>query len=327
MFENIVGQLLSALLAIVVGVGGFVFFYIFTNWLVGFLPDKWQPRLRPWVFLGPSLALLGFFLVYPTLNTLYLSFFDAQSNQFVGLANYEWAVTSRDIHIALRNNLMWIIVVVSFTIALGLFFAILADRVKYEPIVKSIIFLPLAISAVSASVVFRFIYAFKPLNVPQIGILNQFIVTLGFEPIGWLVNTSTNNFALMAVMIWLQTGFAMIVLSSAIKGIPIEIIEAASIDGANEWQIFSQVTIPLISSTIAVIATTMIINVLKVFDIVLVMTAGNLGTEVLANRMIKEMFDFRNFGRGSTVAVILLLAIIPVMIVNIKQFKQQEEIR
>jgi alpha-glucoside transport system permease protein len=153
-------------------------------------------------------------------------------------------------------------------------------------VVKSIIFLPQAISAVSASVVFRFVYAFKPPNVPQIGILNQIVVALGGEPVGWLVNTNTNNFALMAVMVWLQTGFAMIVLSSAIKGIPTEIIEAASIDGANEWQICWRVTIPMISSTIAVIATTMVINVLKVFDIVLVMTAGNLGTEVLANRMI-----------------------------------------
>lgn len=154
--------------------------------------------------------------------------------------------------------------------------------------------------------------------------LNAIVVALGFEPIGWLVNKTVNNFALIAIMIWLQTGFAMVLLSSAVKGIPKDVIEAARIDGANEFQIFWRITIPMISSTIVVVSTTIIVLVLKVFDIVFVMTGGNLDTDVIASRMIKEMFNFRNFGRGSAIAVILLLAVIPVMVTNIRRFQQQE---
>ena len=176
----------------------------------------------------------------------------------------------------------------------------------------------------SASVIWRFVYAYQPPGIVQIGLLNAIVVALGFEPIGWLVNKGVNNLALIAIMIWLQTGFAMVLLSSAVKGIPQDVIEAARMDGANELQIFWRITIPMISSTIVVVSTTIIVLVLKVFDIVFVMTGGNLDTDVIASRMFTEMFNFRNFVRGSAIAVILLLAVIPVMAANIRRFQQQE---
>jgi len=316
------------LLAILVGVGGIVALYVVMDLLIRLLPDKAQQRIRPWVYLGPLLFILTFYLVYPTLNTVYLSFLDKHSERFVGLDNYIFTVTNPAMRVAFRNNLLWLVLLTTFSVGLGLIIAVLANRVRYETVAKSIIFLPLAISFVGASVIWRFVYAFKPAEVPQIGLLNATLVSLlGAEPVGWLVNKATNNFALIAVGVWLQTGFCMVVLSAAIKSIPTEIIEAARVDGANGWQIFWRVIVPMISSTIAVVATTVIINALKAFDIVFVLTNGNRGTEVLANRMYKEMFHFRDFGRASAIAVILLLAIIPVMAANIRRFQEQEAIR
>ena len=220
---------------------------------------------------------------------------------------------------------LWLVLVTSISVGLGLAIAVLVDRVRYEAVAKGLIFLPMAISFVGASVIWRFMYAYNPPGAEQIGLLNAFVTGLGFEPIGWLVNKSINNFALIVIMIWLQTGFCMVLLSSAVKGIPQDIIEAARMDGATELQIFWRIIIPTISSTITVVATTVLVLVLKVFDIVFVMTAGNLDTDVVASLMIKQMFNFRHFGRGSAIAVILLIAVIPIMVVNIRRFQQQEE--
>ncbi|NEO22784.1 MAG: sugar ABC transporter permease [Moorea sp. SIO4A1] len=280
-----------------------------------------------WVYLAPALALLTAYLILPTLNTIYISFLDKRSQNFVGLDNYIFAFTNPTMLIAFRNNVLWLVLVTGFSVALGLIIAVLVDRVRYEPVAKSIIFMPMAISFVGASVIWRFIYAFRPAGSEQIGLLNGIITSLRFEPVGWLVERSINNYALIVIMIWLQTGFCLILLSAAIKGIPKDIIEAARIDGASEWQIFWTITIPMIRGTIAVVVTTVVIAVLKVFDIVWVMTGGNQNTEVIASRMIKEMFNYRNFGRGSAIAVILLLVIIPVMISNIRRFREQENSR
>ncbi|NEO11489.1 MAG: sugar ABC transporter permease [Moorea sp. SIO3F7] len=280
-----------------------------------------------WVYLAPALALLTAYLILPTLNTIYISFLDKRSQNFVGLDNYIFAFTNPTMLIAFRNNVLWLVLVTGFSVALGLIIAVLVDRVRYETVAKSIIFMPMAISFVGASVIWRFIYAFRPAGSEQIGLLNGIITSLGFEPVGWLVERSINNYALIVIMIWLQTGFCLILLSAAIKGIPKDIIEAARIDGASEWQIFWKITIPMIRGTIAVVVTTVVIAVLKVFDIVWVMTGGNQNTEVIASRMIKEMFNYRNFGRGSAIAVILLLVIIPVMISNIRRFREQENSR
>lgn len=320
-------QIVTTLIAILLGVGGIVALFLGMEFLIGFLPQRLQARVRPWAYIGPALLILGFYLIYPTLNTIYLSFLDARSEQFVGLKNYIWVFTSSEMHVAFRNNLLWIVLMTVGSVGLGLVIAVLMDRVRYESIGKSIIFLPMAISFVGASVIWRFVYAFKPANVPQIGLLNAIMVALGGEPVGWLVNPATNNFALIAVGIWLQTGFCMVVLSAAIKSVPKEILEAARVDGASEWRIFWQIIVPMIASTIAVVATTVIINALKAFDIVFVMTNGQRGTEVIANRMYKEMFSYLNFGRASAIAVILLLAIVPVMVANIRRFQAQEAIR
>lgn len=325
--SELLSQVLATLAAIFLGVAGIAGLFLGLDFLVGRLPQRLQPKVRPWAYIGPALLILGFYLVYPTLNTLYLSFLDAKSERFVGLQNYLWTLTSPEMHVAFRNNLLWIVLMTTFSVGLGLVIAVLVDRVRYEPVAKSIIFLPVAISFVGASVIWRFVYAYKPANVPQIGLLNAAIVALGGRPIGWLVDTTVNNFALIAVGVWLQTGFCMVILSAALKAIPREILEAARVDGASEWRIFWQITVPMISSTIAVVATTVVINALKAFDIVFVMTNGTRGTEVIANRMYKEMFSFLNFGRASAIAVILLLAIIPVMAANIRRFQAQEEMR
>ena len=289
---------------------------------------RWRSRLTPWLYIGPTLLILGAFLVYPTLNTLYLSFFDKRSENFIGLENYRWVFTSSAMHVAFRNNLLWIVLFTGLTVSLGLVLAVMADRVRYESPVKSAIFLPMAISFVGAGVIWLFVYAYRPPDTPQIGLLNA--VWTGLfqqEPIGWLQNRATSNFALIAVGVWIWTGFCLVILSAAYKSIPRELLEAARVDGANEWQVFWRIIIPTMKPTLAVVTTTMIINVLKVFDIVYVMTNGNYGTEVIANRMYKEMFHFHNFGRASAIAVILLLAIIPVMMVNIRRFQEQEALR
>jgi alpha-glucoside transport system permease protein len=317
-------RLLSAIAAIVLGSGGVIALFYAANILVNRLPYRQRSRILPWVYMVPALAVLGAFLILPTIRTIIISFMDRRSEAFVGLDNYIFAFTNPDMLIAFRNNILWLVLVTGISVSLGLVIAVLVDKVPYEPLAKALIFLPMAISFVGASVIWRFVYAYQPPGVEQIGLLNAIMVALGFEPVGWLVNKTVNNFALIAIMIWLQTGFAMVLLSSAVKGIPRDVIEAARIDGANEFQIFWRVTIPMISSTIVVVSTTIIVLVLKVFDIVFVMTGGNLDTDVIASRMIKEMFNFRNFGRGSAIAVILLLAVIPVMVANIRRFQQQE---
>jgi len=282
----------------------------------------------PWVFVGPALLILGFFLLYPSLNTAYLSLFDKRSENFVGFHNYVFALTDRVMLIAFRNNLLWLVVFTGVTVSLGVVFAVVFDRIRWEPWAKAAIFLPMAISFVGAGVIWKFVYAFRPAGSPQIGLLNGLLTLIpGFEPQGWLIERSINNFGLIAVGIWIWTGFCTVTLSAAYKSIPREILEAARVDGANEVQVFFGVILPMMMSTILVVATTMVVNVLKVFDVVYVMTNGNFDTEVMANRMYKEMFHFRNFGRASAIAVILLLAIIPLMLFNIRNFRQQEAMR
>jgi alpha-glucoside transport system permease protein len=317
-------RIISAIAAIIVGSGGTIGLFYLANYLVEQLPRRWRSHILPWVYTLPAILFLLAYLILPSLRTIYLSFFDRESLNFVGLENYFYAFTNNSMLIAFRNNILWLVLVTGISVSLGLAIAVLVDRVKYEAVAKGLIFLPMAISFVGASVIWRFMYAYKPPETEQIGLLNALVTSLGFEPVGWLVDKSINNFALIVIMIWLQTGFCMVLLSSAVKGIPQDIIEAARMDGASELQIFWRIIIPTISSTITVVATTVIVLVLKVFDIVFVMTAGNLDTDVIASLMIKQMFTFRHFGRGSAIAVILLLAVIPIMVANIRRFKQQE---
>ena len=285
-------------------------------------------RHTPWLYLFPALAMLAAFLIVPTINTIYLSFFGPRSQTFVGVQNYLQAFTSPLMLTAFRNNLLWLVVFTVFTVGVGLALAVLLDRVRYEVVIKSIVFLPMAISSVAAGIIWKFMYAFRPAYANQIGLLNAIVVALGGQPVGWLIERPwINNLALIAVGIWMWTGFCMVIFSAAYKGIPREMLEAARIDGANEWQVFLRITIPFLKSTIAVVTTTMIVFVLKVFDIVYVMTNGSFDTEVVANRMYKEMYSYQNYGLASAIAVILLLAIIPFVVVNIRRFKAQEALR
>ncbi|MGB7416595.1 MAG: sugar ABC transporter permease [Thermosynechococcaceae cyanobacterium] len=319
--ENL-SRILGALVAIVVGSGGVIALFYAMNALVTALPFKGKARLLPWVYISPALLVLTAYLVLPTIWTVFISFLGRRSDKFVGLDNYIFAFTDASMLVAFRNNLLWLVLVTGVSVSLGLVIAVLVDKVKYEAFAKGLIFMPMAISFVGASVIWRFVYAYTPPEFEQIGLLNAILVQLGGEPIGWLINKTFNNFALIAIMIWLQTGFCMVLLSSAVKGIPGDVLEAARMDGANELQIFWRITIPMIRSTITVVATTVVVLVLKVFDIVFVMTGGRLDTDVIASRMI-EIFP-RDFGRGSAIAVILLIAVIPVMVVNIRRFRQQE---
>ena len=293
------------------------------------LPEKTQWALRPWLWLAPALAFLGVFLIYPALNTVLLSLKDARSADFVGLQNYVFAFTNRTMLIAFRNNLLWLVFFTFFTVGFGLLMAVLTDRVRYEPLAKSVMFMPMAISFVAASVIWKFVYEFRPEGVAQIGLINAILTSLipEFQPVAWLVNQVVNNFALIMVAVWVWVGFCLVILSAALKGIDPALLEAARVDGATEWQVFWRIMIPILSTTIIVVATTMVIFALKAFDVVYVMTNGNFNTEVIANRMYKEMFNFRHFGRASAIAVILFLATIPVMVTNVRRFRGQEAVR
>lgn len=291
-------------------------------------PERRQWAVRPWLWLAPALTLIGVFLVYPAVMTFVLSLRDRNGAGFVGVANYLFIVTQREMLLAFRNNLLWLICFTTFTVAFGLLLAVLTDRVPYETAAKTVLFLPMAISFVAAGVIWKFIYEFRPPGVPQIGLLNALLTALpGVQPLAWLVNLRANNFALIAVAVWVWVGFCLVVLSAALKGIPAELLEAARVDGATEWQIFRRVLVPLLAPTITVVATTMLILALKAFDVVYVMTNGNFATDVIANRMYKELFNVRHFGRAAALAIILFAATAPAMVANIRRFREQEAIR
>jgi len=220
---------------------------------------------------------------------------------------------------------LWAVLFTTCTVGFGLLLAVMLDRVRYEKLAKSVIFVPAAISMVGASVIWKFIYAYRPVSMEQIGVLNAIVVAVGGQPLGWLIERPwLNNICLIVVGIWMWTGFCMVIFSAAYKNIPRQLMEAARIDGANEWRVFRMIILPLLAPTAAVVATTMVVQVLKIFDIIFVMTNGNYGTEVIANRMYKEMFNFFNYGRASAIAVVLLILIVPFMIVNIRRFAAQE---
>jgi alpha-glucoside transport system permease protein len=308
-----------AVLALVLGVGGVWALFVSANRVVDLL-GRFAERIRPLVFVGPAVALLGFALVYPAISTIVTSL-----REDGGAAdNYRFAFTDPDMLVAFRNNVLWLVVGTAGSVLIGLLFAALVDRVKREAFAKTFIFLPLAISLVGASVIWRFVYAWRPEGEPQIGVVNAVGSALGAEPVPWLQTPPVNTFALIAIMIWLQTGFAMVVLSAALKGVPVELIEAARIDGASEPQLFFKVVLPSIRGAILTVATAIFIAILKVFDIVFVMTGGRFDTEVVANRMFTEMFKFRNFGRASALAVVLMIVVVPFMVLNIRNMRRQE---
>jgi alpha-glucoside transport system permease protein len=329
-----------ATVAIVWGVGGVALLYWIFNGLVERLPDVWRTRFLPFVFVGPAMAILAWYLAIPTLRTFWISLFGRDgppkglnllqqftSSAFVGLSNYK-AVFTEDLMLeAFRNNLMWIIFGSTFSVIFGLVIAVLADRSSFEKLAKSLIFLPYAISFVGASIIWKFIYEYRPVNQPQIGLLNSFVVSLGGTPQAWpqwVAVAPWNNLFLIVMVVWLQTGFSMVLFSAALKGIPEELMEASRIDGATELQIFFRIMIPYIRGTIISVWTTVVIFTLKIFDVVWVMTGGQFGTHVIATQFYRQSFTNQNSGFGSAIAIVLLIAVIPVMFYNLKQFREQE---
>ncbi|GAB4486266.1 MAG: sugar ABC transporter permease [Anaerolineales bacterium] len=318
-------QLVIVLIAILWGVGGVAVLYTVSNWLVEQLPTQWVSRLQPFVFVGPALAILFWFLALPALRTFDLSLKDATGQRYIGLQNYIFALTDRVMLEAFRNNLLWMVFGTLFCVGLGLIIAVLADRSRFENIYKAIIFMPMAISFVGAGVIWKFVYTYKGegAGISEIGLLNAIVLTLGGQSQPWLQLSPWNNFFLIIIMVWLQTGFAMVVISSAIKGISSEVLEAARVDGANEFQVFWHIIIPSIQGTLLTVTTTIVIFSLKLFDIVRVMTGGNNGTNVIANEFYLQRFTYGNAGRASAIAIVLLIAVIPVMIYNLRQFRER----
>jgi alpha-glucoside transport system permease protein len=291
------------------------------------LAERTSVKAQEWVkylvFLVPALALLIIGLIYPAIRTLIMSFMDADSEMFVGMDNYVWAFTRPEILQVLGNTAIWVIVAPLASTFIGLVIAYLTDRMKSASAVKSLIFMPMAISMVGASIIWKFVYDFEPnLKKIDIGLLSAFAKALGFtEPPNWLLENPLNTFLLIVVMIWIQTGFAMVVLSAAMKNIPDEVVEASMLDGASQLKRFVQITVPMIRSSIVVVLTTITIGTLKVFDIVRTMTGGNFQTNVIANEMYSQTFRALNYGTGSALAIILFLGVVPIIWYNIRQLK------
>ncbi len=309
-----------------------------------------QGRVIPWFYLAPALVVMAFFIVYPMVNTIYLSFLNQDGTASAATSctagqpcwgifeNYRYALTAElDLSSPLAawnsfwvssygNNIKWIVLMVSGTVVFGLLMAVLADRVRYEVVAKSIIFAPMAISFVGAGVIWKFVYNYGT-GGTQIGLLNAIITALGGQPVSFLTVPQVNTLSLIVVGVWIWTGFSMTILAAALKGVPDEILEASRVDGANEWQVFFRIMLPMIAPTVTVVITTMVINVLKLFDIVYVMTGGNYGTDVIALRMYREMYSNFQTGRGTAVAVVLVIVILPFVYLNIQRFLAQEAMR
>ena len=285
-----------------------------------FFPDSPFPTKSHLI----ACALSGMLCWPIQLSTIWFSLFNADSTEFIGLTNYGKIFTDTAMLDVLKNNLIWLVLTTAGTVILGLVIAILADRSRIETVIKSLIFVPMAISFVAAGVIWKFVYDYAPPGQPQIGLLNGIMTGFGGDPQAWLINSPGNNLALIVIFIWMWTGFCMVILSAALKGVPVEVLEAARSDGASEMTIFFRIIVPMISPTIVVVTTTMVINVLKVFDIIYTITGGDYHTNVVATEYYQQINVNGNYGRASALAVLLLVVIIPIMIVNIRRFRAQE---
>lgn len=276
-------------------------------------------------FLLPVLLLVLIGLVIPAIRTSLLSLMSRDSSEFVGLRNYRWMFTNDDILGVLTNTATWVVLVPLLATTVGLLYAVMVDRARFEAVAKSLIFLPMAISFVGASIIWRFVYAYRSDEQDQIGLLNQIAVALGATPRQWLQDPPLNNLLLIVVLVWIQAGFAMVVLSAAIKAIPGDIIEAAKLDGVNAWQMFTRVTLPTIRPALIVVVVAITIATMKVFDIVRTMTNGNFDTNVVALEMYNQAFRYQETGQGSALAVFLFILVIPVVIFQVRNLRRQRE--
>ncbi len=287
------------------------------------LAPTWNRKLVPWLFLAPAAAAMALILVFPALLTVVLSFLSSDASRFVGFKNYTDTLTDPVTQIALRNTVLWVLLLPSMAVLIGLAIAVLAERVAYGGLVKAALFLPIAISAVAAGVIWTFMYDYQPPMATQTGTLNAILTMLsGREPVAWIVDEATNNYALIAATLWTQAGFAVVIFAAALRGIPEELHEAARLDGASEWKLFRYVTFPVLVPTVVVVATTMTVVALKAFDIVYVMTNGTYGTDVLSTVMYRELFTAKDNGVAGAVSTILMIAVVPIMVFNVRQFRR-----
>lgn len=322
-------KILMTLFAVVWGLGSAALLFFTLNAVAESMPRKIRSTAVAIVFAGPAVILLFWALVIPTLRTLRLSFMDANAQKFAGFDNFHFAFTDPIMLEAFRNNLLWMIFGTAFCVVMGLLIAVLADKSRNEKMFKSLIFMPMAISFVGAGVIWKFMYAYKGegFNVTEIGLLNAIVTAFGGDAQAWLLIPFWNNFFLIIIMVWLQTGYAMVIMSSAIKAIPGEINEAARVDGANAFTIFFRITVPYIMPTIITVTTTILIFSLKLFDIVRVMTGGNFGTNVIANEFYLRQFTYGHSGQASAIAVVLLVVIVPVLIYNLREFRGRRTLK
>ncbi|GAA3066668.1 carbohydrate ABC transporter permease [Streptosporangium carneum] len=306
------------LLQLLIGVAAFLVVVAAVLLLV----DRVPMRRRAWphatILLAPALLLLGVGLVAPAVRTTLLSFMSGDGRRWAGLDNYVWMFTRPEALTVLRNTVVWVLLVPPLVTSVGLVYAVLVDRTRFEALARSLLFLPMAISFVGAGVVWRFVYAYRAEGQEQIGLLNQLVVSVGGQPRQWLQEPPLNTLFLVAVMVWIQAGFATVVLSAAIKGIPGEIVEAARLDGASPRQLFFRVTLPSIRSAVAVVLVTQSIGTLKLFDVVRTMTGGQFDTGVIANEMYDQAFRYGETGRGAALAVLLFVLVTPVVVYQVR---------
>jgi alpha-glucoside transport system permease protein len=324
-------KVVQGLLAVVLGVAGAAAVFYFINMFVEALPEKASGKIMPYAFLLPGVGLIGLMLLYPTVQTINYSFANADSTAYVGLSNYAAIFTNPEFLSSMFNNLLWLLIVPAAVVFFGTIVAVLADRLPAgaENVTKSLIFLPMAISFVGAATIWGAMYAYQPAGQPQTGLLNALVTGIGGEPVSWLSQNQLrlNSLLLMVILIWLQVGFGMVLLSSAIKGVPEDTIEAGRIDGANEFKIFTRIVIPQIRGTMVTVFVTLVILVLKVFDIVYVMTNGQFDSNVIANLFFREIFANSQSGMASAIVVVLLIAVTPVLIYQVRTFRKEEAMR
>jgi alpha-glucoside transport system permease protein len=322
-------KIVTALLTVIVGIGGAVALYWVLNKLTELLPGPLQARIKPYVYILPAYVAIAFYLIYPAILTIIDSFKDPTSTTWVGFANFSKLLSSHDFQQTLINTLLWIIIVPTLTVVIGLGIATLADKLSPsgEKLAKTIIFVPMAISFVGAGTIWRLMYAYSASG-SQVGLLNAIVTKFGHAPVAWLSlsHFHVNSLLLMVMLLWAQAGYSMVLLSSAIKGVPEETLEAAAIDGANGRQIFFQVVVPQIMGTIVTVFVTVLITVMKIFDIVYVMTRGQFNTNVVGNEFYNQLFNFFDNGTASAIVVILIIAVIPVMWFQVRHFKREEAV-
>lgn len=293
--------------------------------LVDRVPMRQRARLPAAILLAPALALLTIGLVVPAIRTTVLSFRSGDGRQWVALDNYDWMFTQPEAVTVLRNTLVWVVLVPMLVTSVGLLYAVVVDNTRFESLAKSLVFLPLAISFVGAGIIWKFVYAYRPEGTDQIGLLNQIVVALGGTPRPWLLNPPLNTLFLIVVLVWIQAGFATVVLSAAIKAIPADIVEAARLDGASRTQMFWRVTLPSIRPAVVVVVVTQSIGTLKLFDIVRTMTGGQFETSVIANEMYAQAFRYGETGKGAALAVFLFVLVLPIVGYQVRTLRMQRQ--